>query len=250
MTYGSSDRPSDRPSDRFLDGPFDTPPDREPNRLLNNNRLVVSYLMLRKAIGCLGIALPFVLAIGGALLFRANLQETISDYYYTGMGDVFVGTLFAMGVFLFSYKGYGKKDNRAANIAAVCVIGTALFPTTPGLAVTSEPTTLAAVVGKVHIVFATLYFATLAYFSLFLFTKSDPTRPPTPRKVQRNRVYRICGYLIVWALVAIALLAILPDSWTAVFEGLNPIFWLESIAVIAFGVSWFVKGEGILEDKA
>jgi hypothetical protein len=30
---------------------------------------------------------------------------------------------------------------------------------------------------------------------------------------------------------------------------LDPVFWLESIAVFAFGVSWFVKGEGILEDE-
>ena len=209
-----------------------------------NNRLVVSYLMLRKAVGCLGMALPFVLAIGGGLIFKTGLQETVSDYYYTGMGDVFVGTLCAMGVFLFSYKGYGKKDDLAGNIAAVCVIGTALFPTTP-----VDPTALASTVGKLHVLFATLYFATLAYFSLFLFTKSDPSQPPTPRKLQRNRVYRICGYLIVWALVAIALLAVLPDSITAAFADLDPVFWLESVAVIAFGVSWFVKGEGILEDE-
>ncbi len=210
----------------------------------DNNRLVVSYLMLRKAVGCLGMILPFVLAIGGGLIFRIGIQDTVSDYYYTGMGDIFVGTLFAMGVFLFSYKGYGKKDNLAANIAAVCVIGTALFPTTP-----VDPTATASMVGKAHVLFATLYFATLAYFSLFLFTKSDSTKPATRQKLQRNRVYRVCGYLIVWALIAIALLGVLPANLTTVFADLNPVFWLESVAVIAFGVSWFVKGEGILEDK-
>ena len=214
------------------------------DRLTGDNRLVVSYLMLRKAVGCLGMLLPFVLAIGAGLFFNAGIQETISDYYYTGMGDVFVGTLCAMGVFLFSYKGYGRKDDRAANIASVCVIGTALFPTTP-----SDSTRMMAFAGVLHVVFATAYFVTLAYFCLALFTKSDPTKPPTPRKLQRNRVYRICGYSIVWALVAIALLIVLPDGWTAIFDGLNPVFWLESVAVIAFGISWFVKGEGILEDK-
>lgn len=209
-----------------------------------NNRLVVSYLMLRKAVGGLGMALPFVLAIGGGLIFKTGIQSSVSDYYYTGMGDVFVGTLFAMGVFLFSYKGYGKKDNLAANIAAACVIGTALFPTTP-----LNPTAVTAAIGKVHVLFATSYFVTLAYFSLFLFTKSDPAKPPTPRKIQRNRVYRICGYLIAWALIAIAILGFLPDSLTASFENLDPVFWLESVAVISFGVSWYVKGEGILEDE-
>jgi uncharacterized membrane protein len=32
-------------------------------------------------------------------------------------------------------------------------------------------------------------------------------------------------------------------------QALNPVFWLESIAVVAFGVSWLVKGEAILKDK-
>ena len=213
-------------------------------RSSDNNRLVVSYLMLRKAVGCLGMLLPFVLAIGGGLFFRTGLQPTVSDYYYTGMGDVFVGVLCAMGVFLFSYKGYGRKDDLASNIAAVCVIGTALFPTAP-----VSPTGLASTIGTVHVLFATAYFVTLAYFSLFLFTKSDATKPATKRKLQRNRVYRVCGYLIVWSLIAIALLKVLPDGLTAALENLEPVFWLESVAIVAFGVSWFVKGEGILEDK-
>jgi hypothetical protein len=29
----------------------------------------------------------------------------------------------------------------------------------------------------------------------------------------------------------------------------NPVFWLESIALWAFGISWIVKGEVILKDK-
>jgi len=32
-------------------------------------------------------------------------------------------------------------------------------------------------------------------------------------------------------------------------ERYAPIFWLEGIAVIAFGVSWLTKGEAILKDK-
>jgi hypothetical protein len=210
----------------------------------SNNWLVMSYLMLRKAVGCLGMVLPFVLAIGGALIFSLGIQASVSDYYYTGMRDVFVGVLFAMGVFLFSYRGYSKRDDLMANVAAVCVIGTALFPTTP-----ENPSATSALIGNVHIAFATTYFATLAYFSLFLFTKTDATRPTTVRKKQRNAVYRVCGYAIVAALVLIAILAFLPQPLKASLKALDVVFWLESIAVFAFGVSWFVKGEGILEDK-
>ncbi len=210
----------------------------------NNNRLVVSYLMLRKAVGCLGMGLPFILAIGGGLLFGLQIQPSVSDYYYTGMRDVFVGVLFAMGVFLFSYKGYGKKDNLAANVAAICVIGTALFPTTP-----QNPSELAATIGKLHVFFASAYFITLAYFSLVLFTKSDPTKPPTPRKLQRNTVYRVSGYVILLSIALIVLLKLLPIDFKNSIQTFDPVFWLESVMVIAFGISWYVKGEGILKDE-
>lgn len=214
------------------------------DRRESNNKLVVSYLMLRKAVGCLGMGLPFILAIGGVLFFGLEIQNSISDYYYTEMRDVFVGVLFSMGVFLFSYKGYGQKDNFPANIAAICVIGTALFPTTP-----PDPSALAATIGKLHLLFATAYFITLAYFSLALFTKTDAARPATPRKRQRNAVYRACGYIIIAAIVLIVLLSFLPASIRDPLRSLDPVFWLEAIAVFAFGVSWFVKGEGILEDE-
>ncbi|MGB3297465.1 MAG: hypothetical protein WBA76_04285 [Phormidesmis sp.] len=209
-----------------------------------NNRLVVSYLMLRKSVGCLGMGLPFILALGGGLLFDLPIQPSISDYYHTSMRDVFVGVLFAMGVFLFSYKGYGKQDNWAANIAAVCVIGTALFPTTP-----LDPSGLAATIGKVHIAFATVYFITLAYFSLVLFTKSDPTRPATPQKLRRNAVYRVSGYTILLAIVLLVLLKLLPVDFKTSLQTFDPVFWLEAVMVIAFGISWYVKGEGILKDE-
>jgi hypothetical protein len=37
---------------------------------------------------------------------------------------------------------------------------------------------------------------------------------------------------------------------TAPIRTLNPVFWLEAIAIVAFGVSWLVKGEAILGDDA
>ena len=30
---------------------------------------------------------------------------------------------------------------------------------------------------------------------------------------------------------------------------LEPIFWLESVAIVAFGLSWLTKGETILKDE-
>jgi hypothetical protein len=212
--------------------------------LSSDRRFVVSYMFLRKAIGVLGVALPFALALGGLFIFDLDVQDSISHYYHTGMGDVFVGTLCAIAVFLLSYKGPEPRDDRAGDFACLCAVGAALFPTTP----IGESTQAQAIIGGIHFAFAALFFLTLAYFSLFLFTKTDPARAPTPRKLQRNRVYRVCGGLILLALVLIALYMNVPGAEEALGR-LRPVFWLEAVAVVAFGLSWLTKGEAILEDK-
>jgi len=67
--------------------------------------LTYSYLALRKAVGWIGMLLPFVLMCGVSLIFKSDIKlQNISMYYYTGMRDVFVGALCAIGLFLFFYK--------------------------------------------------------------------------------------------------------------------------------------------------
>src|SRR5664279_4207021 len=92
--------------------------------------LVRSYLTLRKAVGIIGMSLPFVLVFGKWLFESPGIQNSISAYYYTGMRNVLVGSLCAIGVFLFSYRGY-KTDGPAGILASVFSIGVALFPTAP-----------------------------------------------------------------------------------------------------------------------
>ena len=69
------------------------------NKLENERSLVFSYLTLRKAVGFLGIAFPFVLSLGALILFQTGIQSSISSYYHTYMRDVFVGTLCVIGFF-------------------------------------------------------------------------------------------------------------------------------------------------------
>ena len=100
--------------------------------------LVLSYLDLRKAVGIIGFALPFVLAFGKILLQGSGIQSSISGYYYTDMRNVFVGSLCAIGVFLMSTRGYDRKDEIAGILACVFAVGVALFPTTPDIGATSR----------------------------------------------------------------------------------------------------------------
>ena len=205
--------------------------------------LVLSYLELRKAVGIIGFALPFVLAFGKILVEGLGIQSSIRGYYYTDLRNVFVGSLCAIGVFLMSCRGYDRKDRIAGSVACVFAIGVALFPTTPYVDATSQDK----LIGALHWSFAALLFLTLAYFSLALFTKTAPDKAPTPQKLQRNIVYRACGCTILACIFLIAVVA-LPPVKTLV-ERLSPVFWLESLAIVSFGVAWLTKGETILKDQ-
>ena len=211
----------------------------------NERSLVFSYLTLRKAIGLLGIAFPFVLSVGAVLIFKTNIQSSISSYHYTGMRDVLAGTLWAIGFFLLSYKGYERADAVAGSLGCVFALGVTLFPTFPNGVASSS----ARVFGYIHLAFAALFLLTLIYFSLFLFTKTDPRKPPTREKLQRNRVYKACGYIMAICILLIAVYFRLPEADASFLKSCHPVFWLETIAVVAFGISWLTKGEAILKDQ-
>jgi len=208
----------------------------------HHNALVFSYLALRKTIGFLGTLFPFVLALGGIFLFKTQLQSSISNYYHTDMGDVFVGVLCVIGFFLFAYKGYTKVDDVVGNVTGIFAVLVALVPTDPGHG-------NATLIGTLHFICAALFFCGLIYFSLFLFTKTNPSADVTRRKKQRNVVYKVCGYTMAACILLIAVYYLLPDETADPFKSSNPIYWLEAIAVVAFGISWLTKGEAILKDE-
>ena len=203
--------------------------------------LVLSYLTLRKAVGIIGLALPFILAIGKILLQGPGIEGSISYYYYTDTGNVLVGSMCAIGVFLLSTRGYDCRDRIAGVLACIFAVGVALFPTMPY----PKPSPKETVIGHFHWVFAALLFLTLAYFALCLFTRTRGN--PTPQKLKRNRVYHICGTLILISVALIVLVSVPPLKDSAAH--LHPIFWLESLAVLSFGFAWLTKGEAILKDQ-
>jgi hypothetical protein len=205
--------------------------------------LVLGYLGLRRAVGIIGLTLPFVLAIGRILLQGFGLEGSISCYYYTDMGNVFVGSLCAIGVFLLSCRGYDRRDAIAGRLACAFALGVALFPTGSCSASGSQ----SAAISRVHWSSAALLFLTLAYFCLALFTQTAGN--PTPQKRQRNTVYRVCGYAILACILLIAVVNFVPTV-SSLVQSLHPVFWLESGAVISFGVAWLTKGEMILKDQA
>jgi len=203
---------------------------------------LISYLTLRKFVGLIGILLPFALVIIHMLLARqVVLLGSVSGYYYTDVRGVLVGSLCAIGVFLFAYRGYYEWDDKLTNAAGIFAIGVALFPTAP-----VNPSPRARDIGYVHLTCAGLLFAALAVIALWQFTKTDPVKGPTEQKKKRNLVYRVCGSVIVLCLVLVPIESLVIG---APIQRFKPLFWLEAVAVVAFGIAWLVKGEAILKDQ-
>jgi hypothetical protein len=209
-----------------------------------------SYMVLRKAIGILGIAFPLVLLLGSIILNSAiPFESSISCYYHTLMRNIFEGVIWIFSIMLVFYQ-YKGRDNVITTIAGLCALGVALCPTNVSACITCTPASECNdITGNFHNVFASAFFILLSVMSLFLFTKTHEHRKPTPRKLQRNIVYRVCGIIMLCCIVAIALYWTVLEKGCPCLSGLNPVFWLETIALWAFGISWIVKGEIILKDK-
>jgi hypothetical protein len=217
--------------------------------LNRNNNLIISYLTMRRFIGVLGIALPTIVVLGGFIQDGYEIQGSISGYYYTNMRDFFVGLLCGVSLFLLSYKGYEKIDNIVATISGLCALGMVVFPTAmySGKVVQVGMFLIDDNISEyIHLSFGTLFFLALSFNSIFLFTKRDPGILSREKK-QRNMIYRICGIIMILSILCnIVYTLFLRDTS---LSKIYPVLHLESIALLAFGISWLVKGHTLFRDK-
>lgn len=217
------------------------------------NQQLISYQLLRRCIGFLGVSFPIILVIGVFLYGNCeSVQSSISDYYHTQMRNIFVGVLCAIALFMFTYMGNDYRDRIAGNLASVFALGIAFFPTNVDLesgncgsnCIDYEPW-----ISIMHFTFAALFFIVLVYFSLFLFTQSSYEKNERPKqKRKRDALYHICGYVMIACILLIAIYAAFLREKLPGIKQYDPVFWLETIALFAFGVSWLTKGQFLFED--
>lgn len=192
---------------------------------------------IRNWAGALGALLPW-LALFGALLvnvftplgkgFWSDLS--ISATYY--ISPPLVGVLTAASIVLMCYDGYTKWDSFITTISGVFGIMIVLFPCKCVLSGAHVgffqlPVNVSSIL---HCTSAVIFFCLLAYNDLFLFTKFD--KEMTPKKKQRNLVYRVCGIGMLCAMILMPL----PISFPA------KTWWIEMASLTSFGISWLTKG--------
>jgi hypothetical protein len=214
-------------------------------RLRNNPPRVakdLSQIAHRRLIGCLGMLLPVLLYLFAGARHSDGfdpdwqLLGSISAYYYTGAVGIFTGVLFALSLFLMTYRGYeGYVADRVVGAVAGCAaLGVALVPTAPPGKVPRLPWWNESFM-HTHYAAAVALFSCFALFSLWLFRKtSAPTGAMrSAEKRRRDAIYVACGVAMVVGML-----------WAgSSYFTHGSILWAETLAIEAFAVSWLVKGE-------
>jgi hypothetical protein len=214
--------------------------------------VLATYTYLRLGMAGISIIFPLFLWWVG-LVFDVKFQASISSYYHTPMRDIFVGSLIAIGAFLWFYQGISKFENFALNCAGILAIVVALTPTqflnVDGQVKCATFTTLPirgiseTTASYVHGTSAILFFAAIAVVCIF-------TREETLKEISdpaRKKFYKtIYNFLGAGMIISPLTSAILLLFWN---QTSNIIYFVELVAVWAFSAYWIVKTKEINESQ-
>ena len=209
---------------------------------------VAAYYRLRQALGALGLLLPPTLILG--TIYEGDpLPPALSDFIYTPFAGYFAGTMFAIGVFLITYVGYGGDrglltDRRVSTVAGFGALAVAMFPNDTLNPCDPDILDGATLPGILHVTGAGVFLLSTAVFCFVLFRRG--TLNPSRAKRRRNALYTACGLVIVACIVGLgAYFLVLDTADRCALRPRRPVLWLETLTVLAFGLAWLVKGRGV-----
>jgi hypothetical protein len=218
--------------------------------------IAVTYQVLRRGLAVLALALPLVLSVLGYVQYGLELQESISAYYHAytstapgfdrlseaGQGQMrnwFVGILWAIGVFLILYRGYGRRENQALNLAGILLILVAMFPMEWACDNACSKIAL-------HDVFAVAFFFMIGYVCIFRSGDTLELIRDAAKRANYRRTYRIIG-LVMWVFPVVVV--VLSFFQFKVF-GVYTVFFIEAAGIWTFAYYWWQKSVEIEESRA
>jgi hypothetical protein len=192
-----------------------------------------TYFTLRIGIAVIAIVFPLLLWIGGRFYAGLPLQDSMSAYYHAAidgrsMRNWFVGILFAVGVFLYLYKGYSNRENYALNLAGVMAVGIAVFPMEWNCG--SECAKYSA-----HGICAVIFFLSIA----FVCVRCSPDtlrliKDEDEREKYRNLYIGLASTMVISPLIAFLINALFRQHGSLVF-------YIEAVGIFAFAGYWLTK---------
>jgi hypothetical protein len=195
--------------------------------------VLATYFTLRVGIAVIAIAFPLLLWLGGRFYVGLPLQDSMSAYYHAAvdgrsMRNWFVGILFAVGVFLYLYKGFSNKENYALNVAGVMAIGVAVFPMEWACGEACSRY-------SVHGVCAVLFFVSIAFVSVRCAADTLSLIQDEHLRTVFRRAYKtLAGLMLASPAIALVLNFILLQHRAAVF-------YVEAFGILAFAAYWLTK---------
>lgn len=204
-------------------------------------RPVIDYHTTRFIVGLIALSL----ALLTDLLTPIKITSISQSYHLDDNArDIFVGSLFVISAFLWSYNGYPTpkfmvSQSVLSKIAAVAAAFIAYFPCD------CAPTET--LVGAVHSYSAIILFVILAIFCWFFYLRTKGK--PSKQAGWRGRIYRLCAFamIIVMSLQLIDMLS--SGVISEIYSRLT--YYVEMIGLLAFGIAWMVASRMIpfLTDK-
>ena len=155
---------------------------------------------------------------------------SISATYFSNSQVWMIGSLVLASFFFATYKGYDIGDRVLTIISSVTSLCIVIFPCGNNVfekcGLFMLPTKLSS---TIHNISAAILFISFAVMILTQFTKGQ-------NKI-RNRVYYICGAVIILFMISQVITSVLNIGWMTV---VNEFFMLE-----AFAVAWIVKSRAV-----
>ena len=210
------------------------------DRLREN--LLRSYIHVSRGIGIIAVIFPVAVYFTGRA-FGISLQDSLSHYFFAssqGLTDpfdhpariLFVGGLFAIGTFLFLYKGFSRSENVLLNVAGVLAIGVAVLPM--GMWKVAGFFTP-------HAACAVSMFLCIIYIAIWGKRDSlDLLRDPK-RKAAYVKTYNIIAGLMASFILIALVLNFLFGTGTSI------VFWIECAGIWVFAAFWLVKAKELRE---
>lgn len=184
---------------------------------------VRSYLYLSLGIGIIAVLLPVLLVLAGGY----STHDSISSFYHDQRGparDIMVGSLCAVGVFLFLFHGLSNKENWLLNFAGAAIIIVALVPSPGG---TDYGNAL------IHRGAAIVFFILIGIVAIF-FAKG---RIKEIKDARKKRWFAAAYTIAGAAMIGLPLVVVLLQE----FLGGKVVLWAEWAAIWSFAAYWFLK---------
>ncbi len=170
----------------------------------------------------------------GMWRFRVPIPYALSSYYHTPLALLFAGFMVAIGLGLVAYKGYpeARHEDWISSLAGVAAICVGMFPPR------EHSDDSFSLLNGIHAVSAVVTMALMCYFTCQFQQGSERVG----KKQTRNRVYKVCLWIMVRGLLASIVLSWQrehAERWVACAVTIS-----EVLTILPFAFAWLVKGGG------